>query len=153
MVLCHESPGLYKDHLVISAWHDSGIAMAISNVHPYFSVTVECCTEGRADLIMLPEPLILAEYNSWMGAIDNVARYCLFKWWHAIFTFLVGIAAINALHLWCLENPEEAQLTTLQTWMAGLIEEILGTYGDCFKTPWGKEPQCAADDWDHDDCQ
>eukprot|EP00961_Rhodomonas_salina_P104242 1403204-Rhodomonas_salina.1 len=79
------------------------------------------------------------EYNMWMGAINNFNRLmsfhstklCSFKWWHSIFYFLITVAAINALHLWLIENPEAEQLFTgsRSVWIAGLIEEILDKYG------------------------
>eukprot|EP00961_Rhodomonas_salina_P183714 2479852-Rhodomonas_salina.1 len=37
---------------------------------------------------------------------------------------------VNALHLWRCDNPEEAETMKRQTWVAGLVEEIISKYGD-----------------------
>jgi hypothetical protein len=93
--------------------------------------------KGRAQPLELDCPLALAKYNQWMGAIDDFDRLMSFhscklrsrKWWLAIFYFLIDVASINALHLWRIENPDEAVRFPRRVWIAGLIEEILQAYG------------------------
>eukprot|EP00961_Rhodomonas_salina_P237447 3209946-Rhodomonas_salina.1 len=61
-----------------------------------------------------------------MGAINDFNRLMSFhstkllsfKWWHLIVYFLINVAAINALHLWCIENPEAEQQISRRVWIA-----------------------------------
>jgi hypothetical protein len=125
------------DNISIYAWMDSKAVACISNVHPAMAVKVSRRTKGRAQPLELDCPLALAEYNQWMGAIDDFDRLMSFhsaklrsrKWWLAIFYFLIDVAAINALHLWRLENPADAGRFSRRVWIAGLIVEILEAYG------------------------
>eukprot|EP00961_Rhodomonas_salina_P063259 850154-Rhodomonas_salina.1 len=59
----------------------------------------------------------------------SVKLQCM-KWWHAIFYFLIDVALVNVLHLWRLANPDAAEKMEHRVWMAGLVEEIIATYGD-----------------------
>eukprot|EP00961_Rhodomonas_salina_P178741 2411082-Rhodomonas_salina.1 len=73
-----------------------------------------------------------------MGAIDDLDQLLSFisvklrgmKWWHAIFYFMINVVMVNELHLWRLANPDAAEKMEHRVWMAGLVEEIIATYGD-----------------------
>jgi len=132
-----------RDNISIYVWHDSKTVFGITNAHPHIELKCQRQQKGLADKVEYPCPLMFAEYNRNMGAVDDFDRLmsshsCQLrssKWWHAFFYFLIDVAAINALHLWRFENPTEAELTTRRVWIAGLIEEILEKYG----TAGGKE--------------
>eukprot|EP00961_Rhodomonas_salina_P072957 980091-Rhodomonas_salina.1 len=98
------------------AWHNSKVAVCISNIHPPACVLMRRRMKGLADRTELNCPLALAEYNTSMGVIDDFDRLLSFlsvklhcmKWWHAIFYFLTNLALVNALHLWRAAHPDSA---------------------------------------------
>jgi hypothetical protein len=100
--------------------------------------------KGRVNRTEVQCPLVFAEYNRNMGAIDDFDRLLSFlsvrlrsmKWWHQIFYFIIDAALINALHLWRIDNPEEAATMPRRTWVAGVMEEIIAKYGDRSGCKW-----------------
>ncbi len=104
---------LTEEDISICAWHDSKVAVAISNCHPPSIVSTHLRMKGLANRTEVQCPLVFTEYNWNMGAINDFDRLLSFlsvrlrllKWWHQIFYFIIDSAMINALH-WPLETRQ-----------------------------------------------
>eukprot|EP00961_Rhodomonas_salina_P072958 980092-Rhodomonas_salina.1 len=60
------------------AWHNSKVAVCISNIHPPACVLTCRQMKGLADRTELTCPLAFAEYNASMGLIDYFDRLLSF---------------------------------------------------------------------------
>ncbi len=86
----------------------------------------------------------------WMGAIDDVdlllsfcsCRTQLNKWWHAIFWFLIDISVVNTLHLWCIDNAEEAAQWSHRKFIMELIKDLLERHGELQTEQRNLSQQC-----------
>ena len=127
-----------EDNLTMVAWKDSGLVYSISNIHPPATTIIRRRTKQLAEPEQICAPVQLAEYNMWMGAIDDIDQLLAFlscrlksrKWWHAILWFIIDIALINALHLWRWANPKAAAKTKRREFVQMFIEEVLEKWGD-----------------------
>ncbi len=60
-----------QDNMSITVWHDSKVTCAISNCHTPLIVSTHHQMKGQVEQTELPCPLMLAEYNRNMGAIND----------------------------------------------------------------------------------
>jgi hypothetical protein len=88
---------------------------------------------------LLQVPLVAAEYNLKMGAVDRADqlrsnegydhRIRRGGWQALAWTFLLEIALVNSFLLQLRGSPRWARHTTQRQWRQQLVEEIFNTYG------------------------
>ncbi len=96
---------LDRDHkLIATAWHDSGICLALSTRHGNEGSRVLRRAKGFQNRIERTCPELIDFYNSWMGGVDRAdslrahlttIRRCK-KWWHALWHYVIDTAFMNS---------------------------------------------------------
>ena len=99
-----------KDNAVFVAWKDRQVVNLISTVHSG-SDNVQCSrkvsTDGRWSLVNIPQPLVVKEYNQYMGGVDlsdklisyYSVRQKTLKYYKTLFFHLIDIAVTNCFIL------------------------------------------------------
>jgi len=127
-----------EENLLGVAWWDSGTGLFMSNCHNPVEKAVKRRKRGVRGQIDVPAPECAEEYNMWMGAIDDIDRVLAlcstrlrsFKWYLAIFFFLLDSMLNNAFCLFSKHNAD----TPLGSWTRRhfykvLCEELLAEGG------------------------
>ena len=94
-----------SDGILAVAWKDSILAQFMSNWHdPTARGTVFRRQRGCAQKQAIAAPRIAADYNEFMGAVDQhdalrgsaSCSQMSMKWWHALFWWMLDAAMVNA---------------------------------------------------------
>ena len=94
--------------MILTAWHDSGMCLALSTRHDNSSSIVQRKMKGVSGRIERTCPELMDFYNRWMGGVDRAdslrahlttIRRCK-KWWHALWHYMLDTAFINSMILY-----------------------------------------------------
>ena len=104
-----------SDGILALAWKDSVLAQFMSNWHaPRSTSTVYRRVRGCAQKQAFTAPRVAADYNEFMGAVDqhdalNGSASCSkmsTKWWHALFWWMLDAAMVNAYCVYTFEEKK-----------------------------------------------
>ncbi|XP_039288737.1 piggyBac transposable element-derived protein 3-like [Nilaparvata lugens] len=117
-------------------WHDNKAINFIANFHST-EITEVKRTQKDGTKKNVPCPTVVADYNKYMGGVDQADRYRVLygvnrkskKWWHRIFFGLIDIAFVNAFIITCEMHGKMSVLDARRQIAMGLI-----TYKDMKKT-------------------
>ncbi|KAL4082635.1 hypothetical protein QTP88_029696 [Uroleucon formosanum] len=123
-----------NDCIIYARWMDNSVVTAastsigikpISYVQRYF--------QKEKKKISVPRPLMIGEYNKYMGGTDlmdqNISTYRIGirgkKWWWPIFTWLIDMCINNA---WILQKKVKPNISQLQ-FRREIVRMLLTKYG------------------------
>jgi Transposase IS4 len=102
----------------------------------------ECCRRGDHGIITIPRPLLIADYNRFMGGVDladmirlscNCTIMYTRRWWLKPFFYLLDVATGNAMVLYneflrlkAEENGTEFQKVNIAKFKLLLVEDLIG---------------------------
>lgn len=122
------------DGILVARWQDTGSVTVATTVHSVNPVGhVRRYSKKEKKYIMIPRPLLIGEYNKYMGGTDlmdeNVNRHRISirgkKWWWSIFTWLLDVSVQNA---WQLHRSVGSKLTQLE-FKREIVRFYLTSYG------------------------
>ena len=122
----HRTQGLYH-----YAWFDSGICHFLSNIEPPDSTVVQPRKKKTPGKIEVHAPTCALKYNVNMPAVDDInhvregltTRCRVYKWYWAVFYFLLDTCLTNAFTLWCMHTGDIRR--NRRMWMVQLCEDML----------------------------
>ena len=122
----HRRQGLYH-----YAWFDSGICHFLSNIEPPDATVVHRRKKKTPGKIEVQAPSCAHKYNVNMGAVDDIdhvrealtTRCRVYKWYWAVFYFLLDTCLTNAFTTWCMHTGDPKR--NRRMWMVQLCEDML----------------------------
>lgn len=121
-------------HIMAASWMDSGICNGLSTKHVGKIASVQRRVQGEKEKQERPSRDLFADYNQHMCAVDIAdmkramlpSRVRSFKWWHAVFFWILDSARINSnimYNMWA----EGAEVTVLggRDFLQELVENLV----------------------------